>query len=80
MSRHLRWACDGCDCEESTDADKQPIGWSTITVALGGFRYNFTRGNAAIDFDLCGLCQGRLIEQANPRRWPRAALAKADAP
>jgi len=74
MAEKVIWTCDGCD--KSLDTSKEaPHDWKLIDVTLGGFhgfpvsdQFNVTRS-----FHLCPSCQSRLVTEANPVSWHRAA-------
>lgn len=66
--RQNLWTCEGCDKTE-LNTEGLPNGWKSIHVALRGYEKNVED----ITFELCNHCASKLMIEANPRNWARAA-------
>lgn len=56
--------CDGCDAETQTELGSDTSSFYRSTVTVGAW------GDT---FDLCAKCHERLLDDINPKKWPRVA-------
>ena len=68
MARETFIVCDGCGDREAVarPEGESPPSFVSLKVAAGSW------GDA---FELCTNCYNRLLEKADPRKWPRAEKA-----
>lgn len=68
MARETFIVCDGC-------GDREPVAIPEGKPPPSFTHLKATVGTWGEEFDLCSDCYGRLLESANPRKWPRTAQA-----
>lgn len=74
MAIKYTFICDGCDRSITTSAPDEPTGWGEVRIALEDFTNWKSGGSKSRIFRplLCGDCQIRAAEKADPKLWVRA--------
>jgi hypothetical protein len=68
MAVEKLWTCDGCVATTVTQIDDQTSQFFSIRVTAGAW---------GGDFHLCTKCHSRLLDNIDPTKWPRYAVAAA---
>lgn len=68
MSVVKKWTCDGCGDETETPLDADTCKFYQLKVTAGAW---------GGDFVLCDRCHSKLLENADPRKWPRLVRERA---
>lgn len=63
------WICAGCDVQFAL---REIDGWRVLQVEIS---YAGGSSHLAERFKLCPHCQNRIVNLADPRRWPRHTAA-----
>jgi len=68
MARKHFIVCDGC-------GEEQAIQTGDAMAPPAFVHCRVTVGTWGADVEVCNRCHDRLLEDADPRRWPRAKLS-----